>query len=89
MNSDPTGSSCKVTFYRTPSNMLDKQVEPLIPPLPWQKVGVDLFEYKSFLYVIVIDYFSHFIEITKLTGSHKLLKSSHLPDMANMNKCLV
>ena len=50
-----------------------QQVEPLIPtPLPtfpWQKVGVDFFEYRKASYVIVIDYFSRFIEIAKLTNT--------------------
>ena len=50
-----------------------QQVKPLIPtPLPslsWQKVGVDLFEYRKASCVIVVDYFSRFIEIAKLTST--------------------
>ena len=50
-----------------------QQAEPLIPTplptLPWQKVGVDLFEYKKSSYVIVVDYFSRFIETAKLTST--------------------
>ena len=51
--------------------MQSQQAEPLmptpLPTLPWQKVGVDLFEYKQCSYVIVIDYFFRFIKIAKLT----------------------
>ena len=47
--------------------------EPLIttnfPKLPWQRVGTDLFEYKGTQYVLVIDYFSCYIEITKLSST--------------------
>ena len=42
-------------------------VEPLIvTQYPWQKVGVDLFEW---IYLLVIDYYSRSIEITKLTAT--------------------
>ena len=47
--------------------------EPLMPsPLPtrpWQKVGTDLFEWKKTDYVLVVDYYSRYIEIAKLTSS--------------------
>ena len=46
--------------------------EPLIttsfPKLPWQRVGTDLFENKGTQYVLVIDYFSRYIEIAKLSS---------------------
>lgn len=45
--------------------------EPLIPSMllkrPWQKVGTDLFEWKKTDYLLVVDYYSRFIEIAKLT----------------------
>lgn len=44
--------------------------EPLIPiqipSLPWEKVGSDIFEYRKQYFLIVVDYFSNFIEVTKL-----------------------
>ena len=53
--------------------MQSQQAEPLmptpLPTLPWQKVGVDLFEYKKSSYIIMIDYFSYFIEVAKLTST--------------------
>ena len=43
--------------------------EPLImTKLPWQRVGTDLLEYKGTQYVLVTDYFSHYIEIAKLSS---------------------
>ena len=37
-----------------------------MPTLPWQKVGTDLFEWKDSTYLLIIDYFSRYIEIAKL-----------------------
>ena len=36
------------------------------PELPWQKVGIDLFEWKTLVYYIIVDYYSRCIEIAKL-----------------------
>ncbi|UYV72761.1 K02A2.6-like [Cordylochernes scorpioides] len=45
--------------------------EPLIPndfpERPWQKVGMDLFHYEGSEYLVVVDYFSRFIEVVRLT----------------------
>ena len=38
------------------------------PERPWQKLGTDLFEWKGAKYLLIVDYFSRFIEIAKLTG---------------------
>lgn len=37
-----------------------------LPQLPWQKVASDLFEWKQLTYLLVVDYFSRFIEIARL-----------------------
>jgi len=57
--------------------MQSQQAEPLMPTLPWQKVGVDLFEYKK-SYIIIIDYFSRFIEIAKLTSTSSTAVITHM-----------
>ncbi|XP_060076865.1 uncharacterized protein K02A2.6-like [Ylistrum balloti] len=47
--------------------------EPLIPtPLPtrpWQRAGTDLFHSKGKTYLFVVDYFSRFAEIAKLSST--------------------
>lgn len=62
----------------------DQQKEPLlsrdVPSLPWFKVAVDIFEYRSHHYLLVADYFSKFPvlkKLTNLTASHviSLLKT--------------
>ena len=44
--------------------------EPLLstplPTLPWQRVGTDLFEWKGATYLLIVNYFSRWIEIAKL-----------------------
>ena len=44
--------------------------EPLIPSqlpqLPWQKVGTDLFEWNKSTYLLVVDYYSRWIEVARL-----------------------
>ena len=37
------------------------------PDYPWQRVGMDLFEWKGHQYLLVVDYFSQWIEIAHLT----------------------
>ena len=47
--------------------------EPLLtsqlPDHPWQKVATDLFEWKNFSYVLVVNYYSCYIELAKLSSS--------------------
>ena len=38
-----------------------------LPDYPWQKVGSDLFELGGSTFLLVVDYFSRFVEISKLT----------------------
>ena len=44
--------------------------EPLIPAalpeLPWQRVGTDLFEFKGRSFLLIVDYYSRFIEVARL-----------------------
>ena len=62
--------------------MLFQQAERLmptpLPTLPWQNVGVDLFECKKSSYIIMIDYFSRFIEIAKLTSTSSTAVITHM-----------
>ena len=46
--------------------------EPLIPSAlpvyPWQKVGADLFVFDRATYIVIVDYFSRYPEVIKLTS---------------------
>lgn len=39
-----------------------------IPNLPWAKVGSDIFEYKKKYYLILVDYFSNYVEVNTLSS---------------------
>ena len=47
-----------------------------IPDLPWQKLGADLFELHGKMYLIIVDYYSKFIEFDELQAptSHNVIK---------------
>ena len=40
-----------------------------LPDYPWQKVGTEMFHFKGAIYLLVVDYFSRYPEITKLTST--------------------
>lgn len=42
------------------------------PDGPWAKVGADLFQWNVNQYLLVVDYFSRFIEVAKLTSTTSL-----------------
>ena len=52
---------------------LAKRAEPLeilvLPERPWQCVGTDLFEWNKSTYLLIVDYFSRWIEIALLNRS--------------------
>ncbi len=40
-----------------------------VPERSWSKLGVDLFEIDKQIYQILVDYYSNYFEVAKLTGS--------------------
>lgn len=58
---------CKTCRIHSPT-----PTEPLqpssLPERPWQRLGADLFEFKGQQFVIVVDYYSRWIEVRKLTS---------------------
>ena len=49
-----------------------------LPQLPWQKVASDLFEWKQTVYLLVVDYYSRYIEIARLSRTTTAEVVSHL-----------
>ena len=39
-----------------------------LPRYPWNQVGMDLFQWESRMYLIVIDYYSRYIEIANFNN---------------------
>ena len=50
-------------LYREPMLQSD------LPSYPWEKVASDLFQHKNSTYILVVDYFSRFVEIQKLSST--------------------
>ena len=50
---------------------VQQRSEPLIPSnlpeLPWERVGTDLFDMKGHNYLLVVDYYSRYIEVARLS----------------------
>ncbi|XP_046348751.2 uncharacterized protein K02A2.6-like [Haliotis rufescens] len=59
---------CKICskYRRNPTEPL---LPTPIPDRPWQRVGTDLFELNKAMYILVIDYFSRYIEVIKLSST--------------------
>lgn len=60
-----------VTNCETCCKNQKQQTQPLVPSqlpdLPWQKVGTDLFEWRNKHFLLIVDYYSQYIEIAKLS----------------------
>ncbi len=57
-------SKCAETRFQ----YAEPHIPSTFPGRPWQKVASDLFDFKGSVYLLIVDYFSRFIEIAKLSG---------------------
>lgn len=64
---------CQYRTTRTEPLMPSK-----LPDRPWQKVATDLFEWQKSQYLLVVDYYSRFIEIAKLSSTTSANVINHL-----------
>lgn len=48
------------------------------PSLPWQKVGTDLFHWKGSVYLLIVDYYSRYIETAKLSSTSSSTVIQHI-----------
>lgn len=65
--------ACDVCQKHKPAQQKEPLLAHDVPSLPWSKVAVDIFEYRSHHYLLVSDYFSKFSVLKKLvnlTASH-------------------
>ena len=71
----------------TCAQRLTPRKEPMIaselPQYPWQKVGVDLFHLNGAEYLVLVDYFSRYPEVQKLTSTTSPL---HFPGATDLQQ---
>ena len=78
MNSEieDTVSKCQICSTYQRSNPKELLLHHPVPERPWARVGADLFELNSHSYLVLVDYYSGFIEVEQLldTKSEVIIK---------------
>ena len=57
-----TVAKCSICLTHRHNNQKEPMIPHAIPDRPWQKLGSDVFEHKGKPYLVVVDYYSKFIE---------------------------
>lgn len=60
--------SCSTCQRNRNSNIRDTMISHEIPDRPFHKIGLDIFEYNKSDYLVIMDYYSKFLDITKLSN---------------------
>ena len=63
---EETVSACALCAEHSRANAKEPLIPMEIPERPWAKVGADLFEFNNQHYLLIVDYFSKWPEISKL-----------------------
>lgn len=62
-------TSCQSCTLFRKNNSKEPLVTHEYPEIPWYKVGMDLFQFNGTDYLIIVDYYSKFFEISKLNNT--------------------
>ena len=58
-----TVAKCSICLTHRHNNQKEPMIPHAIPDRPWQKLGSDVFEHKGKPYLVIVDYYSKFIEM--------------------------
>ena len=75
-------SKCEICLENRPQQQKEPMTIHPLPALPWNKVGTDLFEFQGVNYLLMVDYYSNFIEVFPL---HKDTRSKTVIKHIKMN----
>ena len=59
-------------------NRAEPMISTELPSLPWQKVATDLLDLQNRMYLLVVDYYSRYVELAKLTSTTSPTIIQHL-----------
>ncbi|CAH2208146.1 jg24630, partial [Pararge aegeria aegeria] len=59
---------CVTCAEHAPRPTREPMIPHKIPDLPWSKVGSDIFQYRNRNFLLLVDYFSNFIEVSTLNS---------------------
>ena len=69
---------CQICSTHQRSNTKEPMLPHMIPEHPWSQVGADLFQFNSQNYLILVDYYSNFIELNLLNTTTSQQVVTHL-----------
>lgn len=70
--------SCYTCQIHQPNNSKENIRFHEVPDLPWIKIGCDLFEFNRQHYLLLVDYYSKFVEISKLENISAITVITHM-----------
>ena len=73
--------NCMVCREKRPAHPHEPLLPTSLPSRPWEKLGADLFEIKRKQFLVVIDYYSRWIEIKPLISTTSLAVIGHLKEV--------
>ena len=77
---EETISRCPTCAKYKPANPWEPLISHEIPQRPWSKLGMDIFTFSGKDYVLVVDYYSKYLEVSHLATNlliHGVLKLRH------------
>ncbi|XP_053154028.1 uncharacterized protein K02A2.6-like isoform X1 [Hemicordylus capensis] len=63
---ETTVGNCSICAHYASGNQKEPLIPHEIPKLPWGKVGIDIFEYGSLPFLLVVDYYSKYPKVLSL-----------------------
>ena len=72
---------CDICQRYQKSNAKEPMIKSDLPLRPWEKLATDLFEYKNKSYLLVVDYYSKFFEVSVLNNTKTETVIMHMKSM--------